>query len=219
MLGIDVLGGIRYEDRVKRLLPPGWAMGILLRDFDKGDLDSLTLVDWALQNHHDVRVHLDWEDDHEWNDKQLKRLVDYAKEVDGHALYGDRSKLYLSPLLEHRLEGEEAREFFAKIKHACQHSIIVNCGPGNIPGTIKETHTKSDTSSPGGRYIVSNDGRSCFDRNMKLWNRTHSEAEIRFVWDWRNNGRRNENDHTPRPKRKAWPSDQILKKEILLLRK
>lgn len=215
--GHDFLGGARYPDVVKKSLPRDWVLGILLQDFTPFE-ESLKLVEWALQNGHDVRAHCDWEDDHEWSERQLNSAVLACAAVDALAVRYPGRKVYLSPLLEHRLRDAAARKFFKRVKRAAPHCIIVNCGPEGVKGTVREIHGGGPV--PKGRYIYSFDGKEMeeelFISTMK---RKHARAEIFFGWRWDRNGKKDRNDKTPRPNRKHWPTVEGVKNDTRLMQR
>lgn len=216
-LGHDFLGGARYPDVVKQTLPRGWVMGILLQDFTEIE-KSLALLEWALQNGHDVRAHCDWEDDHDFSERQLNASVALCAHVDAIAARYPTRKVYLSPLLEHRLRGKKLKQFFKRVRAAAPHCIIVNNGPEGVKGTVREIHGNGPV--PKGRYIYSFDGQEMVkELSLTAMKRKHSRAEIFFGWRWDRNGKRSRTDPTPRPDRKHWPTVEGVKQDTRLMQR
>lgn len=211
---IDLYAAVCYPGIAKRVLDtfPEITFGILIQDFGPVE-DGLKLCEYALSTNHDIWVRADWEDDHTWEDRQFNGVLAVCKLVNDLAIKYPGRKVFLAPLLEHRVRGERARKFFKRVRAIAPHCIIVNSGPAPMPGYVTEVHGKGSTLKS--QYLYSADGWDLISElNPRQMLAKHRRA-LRFgIWRWRYNRRKNRHDTTPRKDRKITPTYEEICSDI-----
>lgn len=164
-----------------------------------------------------------------WNDKHIVKksdfpfIVDEAKKYSKLAVkYKDSVECAFSGATEHMLNKKDATELANRVLEVIpDFCVYVNnpwVGKGAFidpgPRIWNEVHG-ADAQKPkiGGKYIFNFDGSDVFDYRVDKIKKRLSDAEVFFIWTSQNNGRKNRNDKTPRPQRKAWPTVELLELE------
>jgi hypothetical protein len=89
------------------------------------------------------------------------------------------------------------------------HSPLLKMGGKVLVGVINEVHG-DDNRIVSNRLDFSFDGTGAFDSDVETYKKKFSKAETFYLWYSGMNGRLNDNDKTPRPQRKAWPTARYL---------
>lgn len=214
--GLDQLGCARYADLARREHPAGWAIGA----FSKSVFgDSRPVIAPLLDSGRapEARVHLLWSDSHTFNERSIREAEKEAK------LWKPLSSVHkqalqISPWCEHNAR----LPLLKKLREAIM-SILPDCEYVNtpwkgdyLPGARQEIHGNHD--APKGPYNYSFDGNPCVDSNVELSKEAHARADTFYLWTSQFNGRKNPNDSTPRPQRKAWPTSELIDSVIYLHR-
>lgn len=215
--GLDLLGCARYADLARREHPEGWAIGA----FSKSVFgDSRPVIAPLLDSGRapEARVHLLWSDSHTFNERSILAAEKEAK------LWLSLSRVHkknlqISPWCEHNAKLPLLR----KLREAIM-SVLPDCEYVNtpwkgdfIPGVRSEIH--GNHKIPNGPLNWSYDGLPCVDADTELYKKTYSgRSDTYYLWTSQFNGRKNPNDTTPRPQRKAWPTSELIDSVIYLHR-
>lgn len=217
--GLDLLGAAKYADLAFREFPEGWSLGVFANTFgdSRAIVKKLLGEDLGYKRAVDARVHLLWSDTHSFSEKSIREAEKEAhKWKTLSSEYKDR--LLVSPWCEHN-----ARRGLLDKLHEAIKSILPDCQYVNtpwkgdlLPGVLNEVH--GSHAKPKGQYLYSFDGTSCVDADIEKFKKTHCNAERFYFWHPAFNGKLNVNDKTPRPKRKAWPTSELIDSIIYLHR-
>jgi hypothetical protein len=213
--GLDYLGGARYADLLFREHPAGWAAGIFANTFG----DSRRVVQRLMDSGRcpRFRVHLLWSDTHTFGTRAIAEAVAEAKRW--RAIVSQyKAAIQISPWCEHN----EKAALLYKLRDAVLN-VLPDCEYVNTPwkgdilrGVLNEIH--GTHKAPSGPYLYSFDGLPCVDSDVQLLKETHSRSDTHYLWTSQFNGRKNPNDTTPRPQRKAWPTADLIDSVIYLHR-
>jgi hypothetical protein len=129
-------------------------------------------------------------------------------------------QVQFSPFCEHNITGTALTALFAKVKKAAGDLVLVNSSlrGATIPASVGINEVHGKAGAPRGAYNYSFDGQSCLDADVEATKARHQRAGIFFFWAPQFNGRKNTNDDTPRPERKAYPTSQLIDSIIYLHR-
>ena len=219
MFGLDLLGLAKYPKVARENFPQGFALGVFSSAFG----DSREAVDAILSTGRcpRVRVHLMWKDAHDFRRSDFPLIAKEAQRwrdlIDKHF----RVQWEFSGACEHRLNGADARELASKVLQMlpgrCEYVNTPMSGGADVEGArvINERHGAA-ARSKGGRENFSFDGSPAVDCDVETIKRTFRDASTFYLWEPRFNGRWEDNDTTPRPKRRGWPDAKLLQSVIAL---
>lgn len=210
--GLDFLGLAKFGAIAKAEFPSGWALGAFTKVDGFGD--SLPAVDGILSTGRCplVRLQLMWRDDHNFTSRDIPFVKNEAKRVKKLIQKYPNVRFCISPVCEHRLSPDKWRPFAKAVQDELGliGYTLVNSPEKSgqaIDGVINESHHGKPF---GTKRAFSYDGANCVDSNVEKDKATHAGAEYFMFWNCQCNGRKSENDKTPRPQRKAYPtSNQI----------
>lgn len=215
MLGRDYLGGAKYPDLILREHPKGWAAGFFAETFG----NALPIIEKLANTGRCplIRVQLLWSDTHTFTHSDTMRAVEIAKKIEVIARKNKRVKFELSPFCEHNLKNpDQALEAIKMVAPSC---TPVNCPWQGALSSRFKNEVHGYHAKPRGRYNYSTDGDSCVDINITKMKRLHKDADVFFFWHPADNGKLNTSDPTPRPERKAWPTEALQDSIIYLKNK
>lgn len=217
MFGLDQLGIAKYGNLAALEHPMGWALGAFSNTFG----DALPAVEKVIKTGRcpRVRLHLGWDDLH--RDIPVTTLEKEAKRV---------AKLVQRyPLIEWRISGQcehtsnkaRIQAVRAKVLKVMPsyvsyvNSPLVSHGGALLSDCINEVHG-SGARAPAGRFDFSFDGSNCVDSDVTAIKARLKRAETFYFWNCQANGRLKEDDTTPRPKRKAFPTSHEIESWVYL---
>lgn len=210
MWGLDTLGLAKYPDLVSHW-PAGYACGVFANTFGNvwPTLKRLAAGDRCPA----IRIHAVWQDDHTFNAKRdmpvIRQELTRANNLKKTWPHLD---IHFSPFCEHTLKGAALRTLLNICLNDAHDLTIVNSPwTGDLvdmTGVLNEVH--GNAKAPKTSYNYSFDGLPCVDADVESFKATYSSAAIFFFWTSQFNGRKNPNDPTPRPLRKAWPTKELL---------
>lgn len=211
--GLDYLGGAKYRSVVLDEHPMGWAAGFFAQTFG----DAYPVIDALLATGRCplVRIHLLWSDTHTFGDKDIPAIRGLSTKYNELARKYRNVKVEISPCCEHNLKESDKYLDIVKI-HA------PDCTPVNTPwnGALSKKYKNevhgSKKDAPRGAYNYSYDGQSAVDADVSKHKKKYSSSEVFFWWVPQFNLRKNTNDKTPRPERKAVPTNQLVDSVIYL---
>lgn len=207
MWGLDLLGAARYRDLAIREMPAGWALGV----FGTGVFgDSRPVVRALLGSRCPVaRVHLLWSDTHSFGEREIKAAVAEAKRWKDIAKDHGRA-FQVSPWCEHNASAAMVKRVIDAVMQVLPDATPINTPwKGSVvPGIRTEVH--GNHAKPKGPYQWSYDGLDARDADNEHYAQEYGDAEIEWLWCSQMNGRKNANDTTPRPQRKAWPTPELI---------
>lgn len=216
--GIANLGMSEYGEVAKKGHPQGFANVTFTNTFSNAyeEIDALLATGKVPLQEYNLR----WSDTHSFSRKDFPAIV---KEAQKYAVLAEKYpnvECVFSGATEHKLNKKDAtdlaRQVLAVIPERCVYANNPWVGYGAFidpgPRIWNEVHNE-DARPPkvGGKYIFNFDGSDCFDYDIEKIKARHPNAEVFFFWTSQNNGRKNRNDKTPRPQRKAWPVPELLK--------
>lgn len=209
IFGLDLLAGAKYPKEVIKYLPNGWALGIFANTFS----DAFKLVEKVANNGKCplIRVQLVWKDDHKFGTKELQLAIKEAKryeKIRGH------SQIELSPFCEHNLNNPD--EWLSKVQAAAHSCRIVNTPWKGALSKRFKNEVHGSHKKPTGLYNYSYDGTNSVDSDVTKDKQVYSDSDVFFFWHPRFNLKWSMKDTTPRPLRKALPSEQLIKSVVYL---
>lgn len=207
--GMDFLGGARYCDTILKNHPQGWAAGFFVEVDGFGDSTSCIRALLRSGKTDTIRAHLEWSDTHSFPKSRFDAIAGKASRLESIAREFPNAKIYVSGACEHNLNSTDAKLLRAKVLAKCPSCTAYVNTPwkgAKIDG-INEFHNKDKGS---GRFIHSFDGTPVVDADSKGVINANSGALIQFLWDARFNGRWEDNDNTPRAKRRGWPDGKLI---------
>lgn len=219
MWGLDHLGLAKYADLAAEEHPAGWALGCFSNVFG----DALPGVAKVLATNRcpRVRLQLHWEDDHNEKPDTFRKIEAEAKRVAPFIARYPNIEWRVSGFCEHKLNKARAETLKNIVmKHMPKGVMYVNCpllkgGGQTIAGVVNEIHA-GDNRVVSGRMDFSFDGTGAFDADVEAFKKKFSSSETFYFWYSGCNGRLNDADKTPRPKRKAWPTSRYIDSLIYL---
>lgn len=213
--GLDALGAARFADLMVREHPEGWSIGVFSEVFG----DGKKVVEPLLKSGRapDARVQLQWRDSHVFTEADIAPTVREARKWQ--ALSKEFGKaLRISPWCEHNARLPVLNKLHQAIMNVLPDCQYVNAPwQGDfMPNVWNEVH--GTKRPPSGNYIFSFDGLSAVDANVEAFKAQHSRADTFYLWIPQFNLRKNVNDKTPRPQRKAVPTSNLIDSVIYLHR-
>jgi len=207
MLGIDLLGGAKYESVAVKAYGKlnGYAAGMFWKQF--GDASTL-IKDLNAAGCKTFRVHLLWDYSHMYANKETEALTEFNKCMK--VFLGRSVKLYISPYCEHKVSVAKMQSLFQKLWTAAKSTELAGCPKPtfvNASTTIVSNFTDAETKAkiavvnelhipaataasatglpapPAGNYTVSPDGWDLTSAGAKNYNAKYGGAAIRFAWD------------------------------------
>lgn len=217
--GLDHLGLAKYADLAAAEHPEGWALGCFSNVFG----DALPGVAKVISTGRcpRVRLQLHWEDDHNEKPDTFRKIEAEAKRVAPFIARHPNIEWRVSGFCEHKLPRHKAEALRNLVmKHMPKGVVYVNCpllkgGGQTIAGAVNEIHG-GDNRTVSGRMDFSFDGTGAFDADVEGFKKKFSKSETFYFWYSGCNGRLNDNDKTPRPQRKAWPTSRYIDSLIYL---
>lgn len=221
--GIANLGIAQYGQVAKEGHPQGFANVSFTNTFGNAyeEIDELLSTGKVPFQEYNLA----WKDNHNFTRKDFPSIVEEAKK---YAKLADKYKnveCAFSGATEHTLSKKDATDLanrvLAVIPERCVYVNNPWTGKGSFidpsPRIWNEVHG-SDATWPkiGGKVIWNADGSDVFDFNIEALKKRFTNAEVFVFWTSQNNGRKNRNDPTPRPQRKAWPTVELLQMEAFL---
>lgn len=203
--GIDYLAGVKYQKVILDEHPAGWGAGFFARTFGP----ALKTVDALLATGRcpAVRIQMLWSDTHQFSDSDIPALKKIAKQYEVLAKKYKTVRIYLSPFCEHNLKNPD--KYLDIVKAHAPSCIPVNTiWKGSLSKRyINEVHGNK-SAVPKGHYFYSYDGQNALDADVENDKVKYKDAGIFFWWSYQCNGKKKEDDTTPRPDRKAWLSNK-----------
>lgn len=222
ILGIDYLGGAKYQKVILEAHPVGFAARVFANTFGNPWklLDNLARI-----SPNDVPVvgtHAIWDDKHQYIPERddpiiFKTLSRFEELID---VADPRKEFQFSPFCEHTIKGPEFAGLWNRLNERANPKIKLVNNPlltgakrGNLCpkdwGIRNECHGSEKALE--GDYQFSFDGLSCVDTDIEMFKQRHAKARVMYFWIPQCNGRKTEDDTTPRPERKAWPTRELIK--------
>jgi hypothetical protein len=217
--GLDYLGGSKYGDVIVREHPQGWAAGFFANTFGPawGVIEKLLATGRCPR----VRVHGVWDDAHLYRPKDHDPVI--LKELRrANALKAAFPHVHVqySPFCEHTIKGQALASLLDRCGDASRDVEVVNSVyKGDFSKRfMNEVHGPSKPPKGFGAYQYSADGSSSVDTDVETSKALHREAQVYYFWVPQFNLRKNANDPTPRPQRKAVPTGPLIDSVIYLSR-
>lgn len=223
MYGLDLLGISKYPNTALRDFPRGFALGAFSNCF--GDalpaIENIVKAKLTLR----VRLHLDWDDEHNYLDK-FDLIKREALRVRGLVARYPNIDWRISGACEHKLNSIQAIKLRDIVLAACPGVIYVNSPLRKQGGAmlqasanvVNEIH-KGDGAPPGGHHDFSYDGANCVDSDIVTDLDRWKSCQTFYLWGSQANGRMTTQDPTPRPERRAWPTTNELDSWVALTKK
>lgn len=212
--GLDQLGAARYADLAVREHPHGWAFGIFDTTFGNGlgVCDRIAATGRAPL----IRTQLLWSDTHQFGDSDIPAIKKRARLYQQLKTRFPSVTIEISPFCEHNLKAPD--KYLEIVQHEAPDCIAVNVPYKGALSTRFKNEVHGTHGRPSGHYNYSFDGTPCVDANVQTMKGSHLKADVFFFWTSQFNGRKNPNDKTPRPQRKAWPVPDLIDSVIYLHR-
>jgi len=162
---------------------------------------------------------LKWSDTHTFRRLDFPAIVQEARRFVPLIDKYPSVECIINPAVEHQLNRQDATDLCQQVlkvvpeRCKCANNPWVGKGQFVIPTERMGNEVHGANPRPpnvGGWFICSLDGSDAFDVDVVKFLNTCKDAKIRAVWTSQNNGRKNRNDPTPRPQRKAWPTGRLL---------
>jgi hypothetical protein len=220
MFGLDYLGGARYGDLIVREHPEGWAAGFFANTFGNAwpVIEKLLATGRCPR----VRIHAVWDDRHQYRPKEHDPIIiRESKKAGALAQKFTSVHVQFSPFCEHNMTAEQASAVHLKVLNTpgTGFLFLVNSvyKGAILKHVINEVHGTHKKPSNGG-YNYSFDGLSSVDADAESIKRQYADAQTFYFWVPQFNLRKNTNDATPRPQRKAVPTGALIDSVIYLHR-
>lgn len=211
---VDTLGAAKFPAELKAI-----PLNIGISAFAKTFGDAFPIIKRELERGRShVRINLLWSDSHSYGDSDIPFIKSEARRYEPLcAKYPE--KVELAPFTEHNLPNPD--KYLAIVMQAAPSCGTVNSvWRGSFtrnPDYTNEVHgAHSPPSIPGVEYNYSYDGLSSVDSDIEAMRIRHSRAKMFCVWHPRLNGKWSMSDSTPRPQRKGWPSQDLLRSLVYL---
>ena len=215
--GIANLGQAKYSEVAKQGHTKGFANVTFTNTFG----DAYSAIDKLLATGKVPfqEYNLMWKDNHVFKKSDFPKIVKEAQRYAKLAEKYPNVECAFSGVTEHQLNKADATELakmvLAVIPERCVYVNNPWVGRGAfIDPTDRiwnEVHGSEARAPPNGKYIFNFDGSDCFDFHVEKIKERLSSAQVFYFWTSQNNGRKNRNDQTPRPERKAYPTVELLK--------
>lgn len=188
MIGLDVLGGVKYADVCIKNWTNGLAAGVFLDKFGPADHFISDLA--ATGKCPRIRVQIVYEDDHHYYSTRHDNII-----INGiHRLNSIKARypsvdIQASPFCEHEISGSALAALWNKVKAEARGLTLVNNPDSKgafYPGIVNEVH--STLQKGPGVYNFSYDGLACVDSNVTAFKNAHKGALTLFLWEPRFNG-------------------------------
>lgn len=221
--GIANLGISEYGEVAKEGHPRGFANVSFVNTFSDAyqEIDKLLATGKVPFQEYNLM----WKDNHVFKKSDFPAIVREAQKYSRLAEKYPNVECAFSGATEHQLNKADATELAKKVLDVIPERCVYVNNPWVGRGAFIEPSQRiwnevhgADARTPpvGGKYIFNFDGSDAFDYHVeKIKDRLHN-AEVFFFWTSQNNGRKNRNDQTPRPQRKAYPTVELLKAEAFL---
>lgn len=208
--GQDHLGGVKYQKAILKTFNQGEGFGVFANTFG----DALPLIKKVVQEKpRFIRIQLAWSDSHSFPRKDFPKIVKEAKRFCPTATSNPQIRWYFSGACEHKLNAQDAEELAKKVTMACPAARYVNTpmhGGAILQDYINEVHGAQ--APPNAPYIAySFDGTSAEDSDVETIKQKFSRAEYFMLWSPRYNGRWESNDTTPRPNRRGFADEKMIR--------
>lgn len=219
MFGIDYLGGARYPDVILREHPAGWAAGFFINVDGFGPSWDIVRQLLATGRCPRVRLQAYWHDQHIFKPSDTEIILDRVERTNKLKQAFPNVDIQFSPMCEHSIKGAALKALFDKVRAKARGLTLVNSpAKGDFlfeRDIINEVHgTKKPPQK--GVFNYSFDGTGCVDADVENFKKTYGKADTFFWWTYQNNLLLNNNDPTPRAKRKAEPTSPLLDSMIYL---
>ncbi len=216
--GIDYLGGAKYAKTVLNYHKPGVAAGFFANTF--GDVWPLVR---QLANGGRcplIRIHAIWEDDHTYRpNKHNPIIIREIDKINAEAKANPDVVWQFSPFCEHMLSGTQLQRLMLLCLERVRNVTVVNSPwTGKYyfnENVVNECHNNKAPPKKG-RYNFSFDGVPAVDADVEKYKTERANADVFFMWTSQCNGRKNPNDKTPRPERKAWLTGELSESLVAL---
>jgi len=168
---------------------------------------------------------LRWSDTHSVSRRDFPAIVTEARKYAKLAAKYPNVGCGFSGMTEHQLKVTDATDLANLVLAVIPERCVYINNPWVGKGAFIKPNSRiwnevhgADARPPniGGKYVFNYDGSDCFDYNTETLKQRFKDAALFFFWTSQNNGRFNRNDATPRPKRRAWPTQNLLKAEAFL---
>lgn len=224
ILRMDFLAGCRYPDTVLEFSNkyPDVAICLLLKSFDRNEATAMNLARMLAHRHRQIILHMAWRDDHNFDDQDLRRVMRMIPSIESMAVTNKESRIYISPLLEHRRTDNKFKQFYKELRHASPHCAHINVSSTNIDGAYREKHVpegRSDAGIIGSNQVVSNDGADWTVIDHSHYNQCSNRAKMKACWHFIFNCKEAFKSRTPRPERKRLPTFREMEGAFLNLKK
>lgn len=207
IFGCDFLAGVKFPRMAVNSSVK--AKGGFLTEFGKNDTYWYNLAESS-----DVlRIQGVWSDNHTFGMTERKQAIMGAKFAEKLQLDIPKCKIFYSPYCEHRKSAEIMRGVMEACYERAPKVELVNSpikGGSYLKGYINEVHYLGGMPKPAGRYFFSFDGAHCVDMDVTKAKEKYADAELFFWWVSQFNLRKDEDDNTPRPQRKAKPTTELI---------
>lgn len=206
---MDYLGGAKFKQLILDEHPMSYGAGFF--SYVDGFGDALPVVSaLAAKGCLLFRIHLCWKDNHKFTEKDLPFVRKEARRLRPIVAKYPNVKWYVSPCCEHELSSGEFGKFVAVVNAELSGTSfeIVNTpnhGKGFVSSIFLNEYHGAESRPRGGRYAFSADGKNIVDLDIETYKKNFSLAEYFGIWNCQDNGRKSENDKTPRAQRKAFP--------------
>ena len=210
---MDYLGGARFKKLILEEHPMEYGAGFF--SYVDGFGDALPVVAaLAAKGCLLFRIHLCWKDNHNYTN-ELAFIKKEARRLKPIIARYPNAKWYVSPCCEHELSEMSWAAFAASVSAELSGTEfeLVNV-PNHNKGFVSKKYlneyhgAESKPRGGGSRYSFSFDGKNIVDSDATQYLNNYSQAEYWGVWNSQMNGRRNTEDKTPRPQRKAYPTSK-----------
>lgn len=217
--GLDVLGAAKYSTTVVHQFPSGWWIGVFSSTFgDARPVVEQLLASGRLKG---VRVQLLWSDNHQFPANVAQLAAAEARKwkqlVDKYPV-----RWAFSGCCEHLFTNNVAESVKRAVQEVLPGTIYVNSfmkGGSAIDSSQFVWNEVHGSAAPlSGFFSFSFDGTECVNFNMVQRKADMAGAQVFFFWTHNFNGKKSEKDKTPRPRRKAWPTVNMLDSIIYLSR-
>lgn len=216
---LDLLGAAKFPDEAISATPREFGVGLFTGRETFGD--GMPVVRRLLTKGVPlIRLNLKWSDSHSFSTRDFPGIVSEAARF-GPLFEGKTTNCRVSGATEHQLSAKDAKDLALRVLAVLpQHCIYVNqpYGRGAFisgPRIINEVHGPA-SRVPSGPYSFSYDGTDAFDSNNTADKQKFNKAETFFFWTSQFNLRFNRNDKTPRDKRRAIPSEDLIRASAYL---
>lgn len=212
---IDTLGAAKYP-KALRVIPKHFGIGGFAKTF--GDFFPTAKKELE-QGREFIRVNLLWSDSHSYGDKDISFIRMESQRYDT-LCQRFPGRIEIAPFTEHNLTN--ADKYLKIVADAAPHcgKPVNSVWKGSFtknPAYKNEAHgSHKPPKIPGVSYNWSDDGRSSVDTNFPDSIKLHSRADLVCAWHPCNNGKYSMKDSTPRPQRKGWCSEDMLRSLVYL---